>query len=212
MDAIAIDDKYPDGPILFDEDDDFGHEPVTAKRIIVYGVTGSGKTTAASRLSEITGIPWQEVDALMWDPGWKFVPLEMQRERIAEICQRDEWILDAAYAKWIDIPMERVQLIVCLDYSRFRTLRQLFVRTVSRCIDKKKVCNGNVESWRSMFSRESILVWHFKSYSKKKERMQAWHSGLYDFKTVLFKNPIELDFWMAVETLRRKKDSSYRND
>ena len=36
-------------------------------RILVYGVTGSGKTFLAERISAATGIPWHAVDDLTWD-------------------------------------------------------------------------------------------------------------------------------------------------
>lgn len=172
------------------------------KRILIYGVTGSGKTTFASSLSKTTGIRWQEVDALMWNPGWEFVPLELQRERITEICARDEWILDAAYGKWIDIPLERVQLIIGLDYARSRTLWQLLKRTIARCLDKKEVCNGNVESLKGMFSKDSILIWHFKSFDRKRERMRSWQKGQTAFQVLLFKNDTDLQNWLAEQKKR----------
>jgi SpoVK/Ycf46/Vps4 family AAA+-type ATPase len=32
------------------------------KRYLVYGVTGSGKTTRARKITEITGLPWHSMD------------------------------------------------------------------------------------------------------------------------------------------------------
>jgi adenylate kinase family enzyme len=46
-----------------------------ARRILLYGVTGSGKTHLAARLSEKTSVPWYSVDDLSWMPGWQEVPL-----------------------------------------------------------------------------------------------------------------------------------------
>lgn len=174
---------------------------VLPKRILIYGVTGSGKTTLAAKLSEQTGIPWQEVDSLMWNPGWEMVPLDEQRRRMTEICARDEWILDAAYGKWIDIPLERVQLVIGLDYSRSRTLWQLLKRTISRCVDKKEVCNGNIETLKGMFSKDSILLWHFKSFDRKRKRMWSWKKGPTDFQVILFKNNTDLVIWQAEQVL-----------
>jgi len=69
-----------------------------ARRILVYGVTGSGKTTLAERISQATGIRWHSVDDLTWEPGWVEVPADEQRRRIEAICAGPEWILDTAYA------------------------------------------------------------------------------------------------------------------
>ncbi len=173
------------------------------KRILVYGVTGSGKTTMATWLSEKTGIPWTEIDPLMWNPGWELIPVDQQRERIAEICASDEWILDAAYGPWLDIPLERVQLIIGLDFSRSRSFWQLLKRTIARAIDKKEVCNQNVETFKGMFSRQSILFWHFKSFGNKRRRMRQWYSSPTNFGVVLFKKPISPERWEENRMIER---------
>lgn len=92
------------------------HVGQVPQRILVYGVTGSGKTTLAGRLAAVAGVPWYSVDDLTWLPGWLPVPAEEQRERIRTICARDHWILDTAYGVWLDIPLARAELVVGLDY------------------------------------------------------------------------------------------------
>jgi len=67
---------------------------VRQRRILVYGVTGSGKTTLAARIGEATGIPWTSVDDMFWEPGWVMVPEAEQRRRIGEIVSRPEWVLE----------------------------------------------------------------------------------------------------------------------
>jgi hypothetical protein len=86
---------------------------------LIYGVTGSGKTTLAARISTITGIPWHAVDELTWEPGWVQVPDDEQQRRIEVICAGECWILDTAYARWLDIPLARTELIVALDFPRW---------------------------------------------------------------------------------------------
>jgi len=141
---------------------------------MVYGVTGSGKTTATTRISAATGIPWTSVDDLTWEPGWVAVPEEEQRRKISEVCARDEWLLDTAYAQWLDVPLARVELIVALDYPRWVSLQRLLRRTLARAIDKRPICNGNTETWREMFSRDSIIAWHFRSFTRKRQRIAEW--------------------------------------
>lgn len=167
----------------------------TARRILIYGVTGSGKTTLARQLSEATGIPWHSVDDLTFEPGWRQVPDEIQRQRIVSIVQGDEWILDTAYGKWIDVPLSRVELVLGLDYPRLFSFSRLLKRAIRRAIDKQPVCNGNVESWRNMFSRDSILLWHFKSFRRKQERMRDW-CAKQSPPTILFKRAHETENWL----------------
>ncbi|MCW5941472.1 MAG: hypothetical protein KIS66_04525 [Fimbriimonadaceae bacterium] len=166
------------------------------RRVLVYGVTGSGKTTAARRLSEVTGLPWTEVDTLTWEPGWVEVPIEVQRARIAEICAGEAWILDSAYGKWLDIPLERAELIVGLDYSRSLSLFRVIWRTVTRAITGELVCNGNVESFRNLCSRDSLVVWHFRSFGRKRERIRRWQADPGGFVVLAFRRPSEFDRWL----------------
>jgi adenylate kinase family enzyme len=60
------------------------------RRVLIYGVTGSGKTTLAASLAAATGIEWHSVDDLTWKPGWVEVPLDEQRRRIEKICAGTE--------------------------------------------------------------------------------------------------------------------------
>jgi adenylate kinase family enzyme len=119
--------------------------PGDARRILVYGVTGSGKTTLAARLADASGIDWHSVEDLSWEPGWVAVPDEERRRRIQHICSRPEWILDTAYGKWLDLPLGHAQLIVALDYPRWFSLQRLIRRTVTSTLSRRLVCNGNRE-------------------------------------------------------------------
>lgn len=160
-------------------------------------MTGSGKTTLARRLGELTGIPWHEADQLTWEPGWVQVSDEEQRSRIQAICDQDAWILDTAYGKWIDVPLARAELIVALDYPRWVSLGWLIKRTLARATDREPVCNGNQESWKLMFSRDSILLWHFKSFRRKRARILAWKSGGVEADVMHFTHPNQVAWWLA---------------
>jgi adenylate kinase family enzyme len=168
-----------------------------ADRVLIYGVTGSGKTTMAEQLAERTGLPWHSVDDLTWEPGWVTVPAEEQRRRIAAICAGERWILDAAYSAWSDVVLERVQLIVALDYPRWRSLGRLAWRTLLRNLDHRPICNGNTESFRQTFSRDSIIVWHFKSFARKRARMRAWAADPAGPELVRLTSPAAARSWLA---------------
>ncbi len=150
---------------------------MNARRIIVYGVTGSGKSVLARQIAERAKLPYIPVDDLTWLPNWKCVPFEEQRLIFRDICAEDVWVLDSAYAHWIDIPLERVELIVALDYPRWYSFFRLLKRTFRRLRDGEPVCNGNRESLSIILSRESILLWHFRSFARKRARIQEWERG-----------------------------------
>ncbi|MBB5867190.1 adenylate kinase family enzyme [Allocatelliglobosispora scoriae] len=165
-------------------------------RILVYGVTGSGKTTLAARIGERFSLPWHSVDDLTWEPGWVEVPPPVQRERIAAICAGDAWVLDSAYGSWLDVPLGTADLVVGLDYPRWLSLGRLLRRTVRRSVAGTVVCNGNRESLKSLLSRDSIVVWHFRSFARKRARMRSWQAAPHGPAVLLFRSPGEAERWL----------------
>lgn len=166
------------------------------RRILVYGVTGSGKSTFARRLAERLGRDWVSVDDKTWLPDWQQVPDDEQRRIFSEICAGEEWILDTAYGKWVDIPLARAELILALDYPRWLSLARLLRRTFMRAVDKRPVCNGNTETWRQTFSRESIIAWHFRSFNRKRQRIHEWAADPDKPQVIIFRHPREAEAWL----------------
>ncbi len=168
-------------------------------RVLLYGVTGSGKSTAALAIGERTGHPVTLVDELTWLPGWVPVEEARQREIVGEIVAGERWLLDTAYGAWRDDVLPRTQLVVGLDYPRWLSLSRLVRRTVARAITKEPMCNGNVESWRKVVARDSIIAWHFQSFARKRSQMRAWAASPDGPEVLLFRHPRELAAW--IETL-----------
>lgn len=167
------------------------------RRILVYGVTGSGKSTLAARISAATGIPWTHVDDLTWEPGWVAVPDDEQRRRFTRICADKAWILDTAYSSWLDVALERTDLVVALDYPRWLSLGRLLRRTYARIISREPICNGNVETLGGALSRESIIAWHFRTFRRRRRRIQAWAADPDGPRLVRLRSLRETDAWLA---------------
>ena len=171
------------------------------QRILIYAVTGSGKTTLAARLAQLTGLPWHSVDdEIGWEPGavapWRNRAVDDQLRRATELCAGDRWILDTAYRSWRGVVLARVDLVVALDYPRWVSLSRLLRRTVRRIVDRREVCNGNVETLRQVLSSESIIVWHFRSFPATRRRIRGWLDDPSAPATVCFTRPSDLDRWV----------------
>jgi len=168
-----------------------------ARRVLVYGVTGSGKTTLAGRLARITGLPFTEVDFVTWRPGWVLLPEEEQRARFTELCAGDRWILDSAYGTWVDVVLARADLVVGLDFPRVVSLSRLLRRTVSRAVRGTEICGGNRETVRRALSDDSIVRWHFRSFASKHERLVAWEADPAMPPVLRLRSPRELERWLG---------------
>ena len=172
-------------------------QPQAARRILVYGVTGSGKSTLARRIADATGLPLHLVDELTWLPRWTPVPEDEQRARFVEICARDEWVLDTAYKTWLEVPLARAELLVALDYPRVVSLGRLLRRTAMRILDRRPICNGNYETLRQALSSDSIVAWHFRSFSRKRRQIRAWAAHSPGPTVLMFRHPRETEAWLT---------------
>ncbi len=152
-----------------------------AKRILLYGATGSGKSTAAQQIGDALGLPVHFVDdEVGWLPNWNFRPDDAQIRIVDELVRGDRWVLDSAYGKWRDRVLAHADVVIALDYPRWISLTRLLKRTRQRAFKRELVCNGNVETWGRVFSKDSIIRWHFHSFESKRsriEQMETAHDG-----------------------------------
>lgn len=166
------------------------------QRIVVFGTTGSGKSTLARRLGERLGLPYFETDALHWNPGWVPTPEPVFRAKVEEATEGPRWVTEGNYSAIRDILLSRADTAIWLDYPFPLVFSRLLKRTLTRVIDQKPICNGNHETWRQTFSRNSILLWAFKTHWRKKRQYpELWRR--YPHLTVLrFASPSQTEAWL----------------
>jgi hypothetical protein len=137
------------------------------------------------------------------------VPDEEQRRRIAAVCAGPAWILDSAYGAWLDVVLDRADLVVGLDYPRWFSLQRLLRRCAVRLVDRKPICNGNYETFRVLFARDSIVAWHFRSFARKRARIRSWELDPARPPVRRLRSAREADGWLrGVRALRRSPSSS----
>ena len=114
----------------------------------------------------------------------------------AELAAEDRWVIDTAYGRWRDLIFPRTELMVALDYPRYVSLGRLLRRTVHRAATKTPVCNGNTETWRQMVSSDSIIAWHFRSFAKKRARIERWQNDPEMPPMLRMRSPAETERWL----------------
>jgi len=85
------------------------------KKAIVIGCPGSGKTTFAEKLSEVTGLPLFYLDAIWHKPDRTHISREEFDERLAEINKSDEWIIDGNYSRTIEVRLQMCDTVFLFD-------------------------------------------------------------------------------------------------
>ncbi len=180
------------------------HTPLAApSRVLFYGVTGSGKSSAARAYAQATGLPeFSADDDIGWLPGWQQRTVEEQRDIAAGIAAQDRWVLDSAYGVWRDVVVPRAELVVGLDYPRWLSLARLIRRSLRRALTREPVCNGNQETLTRLFVEDSIIRWHFRSFTRKRQVMRGLQADPDMPPAILFRHPRQLDAWLAQLTAK----------
>ena len=149
---------------------------MTWERINVVGTSGSGKTTFARALAEALELPYYEMDALFWKPGWRESPDEEFFARIEEITSQPRWVLDGNYTRTLPIKWKHVQQVIWLDLSFLRTVWRVTARTVRRASTREELWpgSGNRESFAEAFlSRKSIIGWSIRQHGRNRVKYPA---------------------------------------
>lgn len=85
------------------------------RKVIVIGCPGSGKTTFAEKLNKVTGIPLYYLDAIWHKPDKTHIPRELFDERLKEIFEAPEWIIDGNYSRTIEMRLIQCDTVILFD-------------------------------------------------------------------------------------------------
>jgi adenylate kinase family enzyme len=142
------------------------------RRILVCGITGSGKTTFARELAQRLDLPYHEMDALFHGPDWTPIPTFV--EDVERLAAEDAWVLDSqGYAQVRDLLWSRADAAVWLDYSRPVVMRRVLTRSAARALDRRELFNGNTESFRDWLDPEHPVQWSMRAYAARKTDMEG---------------------------------------
>ena len=151
-------------------------QSLKAVRFNVVGTSSRGKSTVSKMISEKLSIPYIELDALFWGPGWSESSDEELFKSLSEKIAGDGWVLDGNYTRTIPIKWKNVEVVVWIDLPFIKTLFQAIKRAFLRSLKKEELWpnTDNRESFRKSFlSKDSIIIWTIKTYNKVKRQYEA---------------------------------------
>ncbi|MFD5225673.1 AAA family ATPase [Microbacterium sp. NPDC058342] len=175
------------------------HPPVP--RVLIAGVTGSGKTTFARRLASAWDLRHVEIDALFHGPDW--TPRESFLDDVTAFAAEERWVTEWQYTSrgTSEILAPRAELVVWLDYP-YRVVRsRLIRRTFGRAVLRTELWNGNRErGLTNMFHPDphrNILAWQTRTLRHWSERMPALREQYPHLEVIRFGHPRAADRWLS---------------
>ncbi|MGE0135792.1 MAG: AAA family ATPase [Dehalococcoidia bacterium] len=138
-------------------------ESIIGSRIAVVGSSGSGKTTVASQLAARLDLPFVELDALYWKPGWVGSNDEEFLGRVRAETAGEGWVVAGNYSRAWAAYWPRVDTVVWLDLPLRVCLARLVRRSWRRSRERELLWGTNVERFWPQLKvwapNESLIAW-----------------------------------------------------
>jgi adenylate kinase family enzyme len=127
------------------------------QRVAVVGSGGSGKSTFARRLAELTSLPLIPLDNYYWHPGWVTTPKEEWRTLQTELAAGDSWIIDGNYGGTYDVRFSRADTVIFLALPRRVCIPRVVLRTAKNW-HRSVQAEGCPEHFDMSFL---LWLWHY---------------------------------------------------
>ena len=109
-----------------------------ARRILVVGPSGGGKTQLALRLGRALELPVVHLDAQRWQPGWRALGDAEWRAVVRRLVAQPTWIMDGTYERTLDLRAPPADAVVLLEPPRVVCLAGVCARRL-RTGDRPRV-------------------------------------------------------------------------
>ena len=152
--------------------------PPTTRRILVTGSSGAGKSTLRETISTTLHLPTVEIDSLHHGPHW--TPRPTFAADVDDFTSGPSWVVEWQYSQVRAMLLDRADVLVWLDHSRWTVTHRVVRRTLRRRIRRIELWNGNREPpLRTVFTdREHIIRWSWRTHRKRRcEALDVAHGA-----------------------------------
>ena len=88
------------------------------ERIFVTGGSGSGNSTLARRIGELTALPVHDLDVVAREGGGRGVQTSdaLRTEQVSQILESGRWVVEGVHLGWTQPLLEAADVVVWLDH------------------------------------------------------------------------------------------------
>ena len=100
-----------------------GRRLQTARRVLVIGCSGGGKSTLSRKIAVHFDLEYQSIDRdVRWLPGWRERDAAARREILEDLVSRERWVMDGSNPSTFDLRLPRADLVIWVRLSRLTCL------------------------------------------------------------------------------------------
>lgn len=130
---------------------------VKPQKILIVGISGTGKTHLANKLGEITGLPVINLDSIFWKPNWEEEAEDVVEAKISNCIKQDKWIIEGYVEPLAKERVAAADEVIYLDYSGFAAARGGFMRALKhRKTPRPEMPAGNTDGFGYKFFKSLI--------------------------------------------------------
>lgn len=161
------------------------------EKVLIIGCPGSGKSTFARSLKEKIDLPIYYLDMIWHKPDKTTITKDEFDEKLNEILNKDEWIIDGNFQRTLEIRLEKCDTVFLLDFPV-----EISLEGVQNRIGKKRVDLPWIEE---EFDEE------FKEYivNFRNERLPKIYEILEKYKNkrniIIFRTREEMNSYLKAE-------------
>lgn len=145
----------------------FNRPHLLGNKIVVVGVSASGKSTFARKLAQKTNLPLTHMDAIMWTAGWNYIGDAETIKKLEEVSARAEWIIEGYISSQArTFLFEQADTIIFLDYSGWLSA----CRYIQRWWRHRKTARQELEGSPEQFSWKFLKLVFTKGENLSLER------------------------------------------
>ncbi len=162
-------------------------------KILIIGVSGSGKSTFAKKLSKKLTIPIIHLDQFFFEPGWIKVEKSLFEKKVLEQIKTARWIIDGNYTNSVELWIKDVDTIFYFDFPVWLCLWNVIKR---RIMFHNKTRPDIAEGCNEVLNLEFLkFIWNFpKNNTPRIEAILAKQPE--QKRIVRFKNYGEIELFL----------------
>ena len=148
-------------------------------KIYIIGCSGTGKTYLAKKLSNKYNIPHYNLDNIYWDNSSQKYGIKTEIEKrdklFQNILEKDDWIIEGIYYKWLEQSFKDADIIYVLDLPKyiykFRIIKRFIKRKLRLEAGKKETLKSllNLLKWTDKFQNKNMkeIIKILEKYKEK---------------------------------------------
>src|SRR3989339_628460 len=82
---------------------------MTMNKVLIIGISGTGKTGLAKKISDFLKIPVTHYDEFVWDENWNEVDEKIVEQKLEEVIKKDGWSIEDFNWNYLKVMWKRAE-------------------------------------------------------------------------------------------------------